>query len=107
MASSSETDETQEALVPAQGVGIPQVEGESPYYNALLSVIAIVQETGACDDDSLKACLEAEGIGEFYSYAQILLEATAGEDFQEGEEVDPANPEQENDADASDEDPEE
>lgn len=76
-----------------------------PYYKALLSIIAVTQEIGSCDDEALQACLQAEGIGEFYVYSQTLLDATEGESFDEEDEagVDPANPEQENDEEASDE----
>lgn len=63
---------------------VPQIQEPNPYYNALLSVIAVVQELGSCDDESLRACLESEGIGEFYEYAQILVEA-AGDDEEPNE----------------------
>lgn len=82
---------------------VPEVQEPNPYYNALLSIVAVVQATGACDDATLQACLESEGIGEFYSYARILLEAANFEETEEDDE-DPAYPEQENDEDASDED---
>lgn len=79
----------------------PHINEPNPYYNALLSIIAVVQEKGECSQEILEACLEAEGIGEFYSYVQILNDATAGDTF-EGDE-DYENPEQENDADSSEE----
>ncbi len=73
------------------------------YYNALLSVIAIVEGAGSIDKEGLQACLEAEGIGEFYVYAQTLLEITAEDDEETDAEEDDANPAHENDAEASEE----
>lgn len=74
---------------------VPQVQEPNPYYNALLSLIAVVQELGSCDDESLRACLESEGIGDFYEYAQILVDAGSDDPIEEPE--DDANPAQEND----------
>lgn len=82
----------------AQEAKVPQVEEPNPYYNALLSIIAVVQELGSCDDEALRACLEAEGIGEFYAYAEILIEAASDDEEREPEE-NPADPAQENDED--------
>lgn len=55
-------------------------EKDGPYFNALLAVAAIINQTGTCGKTELEACLASAGIEDFKDYVEILLEEDADED---------------------------